>query len=305
MVKNRICYLACLVGVVIFYLAYRQWLGWLLLVAVLCLPILSLLLSLPALFTLKLEINCPKRLKKGEAECLKIKPRCFFPIPVYDCRAEVTRTITAERFLLRLNDPLPTEHCGILQCSIKKCWAYDYLGLFRFRMRKIAPCRMTVLPQEIPMAALPPRRRGIAQAWKPKPGGGFGENHEIRLYRPGDHLTQIHWKLTAKTNKLMIREPMVPVGRKAAVTMCITGTAEELDVKFGRLLGICNRLLLLNIPHDIYALTAEGLQTFPVEKPQDLSEAVEELLGAGGANEEQGISLPGVWVYRIGGDAGE
>ncbi|MBR2633811.1 MAG: DUF58 domain-containing protein, partial [Lentisphaeria bacterium] len=43
---------------------------------------------------------------------------------------------------------------------------------------------------------------------RPKPGGGYGENYEIRQYRPGDNLNQIHWKLSAKVGDLMLREPM-------------------------------------------------------------------------------------------------
>jgi hypothetical protein len=90
---------------------------------------------------------------------------------------------------------------------------------------------------------LPSLARYAGRAWKPKPGGGFAENHEIRLYRPGDKMNQIHWKLSSKMNKLMVREAMEPVQDRVLVEMILRGTPEELDRKFGRLLWTGNYLL--------------------------------------------------------------
>lgn len=234
---------------------------------------------------------------------VELSSRCAFPLPVYDCRVEVVRTITAERFSLRLGDWLPTEHCGTLVCHVKKAWAYDYLGLFRFHLGKIPDCRVTVRPTEIPATELPRLQRRLPIAWKPKSGGGFAENHELRLYRPGDSLNQIHWKLSAKAQKLIIREPMVPVGRQAVVGLCICGTPQELDRKFGRLLGVCRRLLMLQIPYEIGAYTGEGLGWFSIDSEAQLQQTVDDLLGMPPMEQEQEIPLFGGWMYRIGGDA--
>ena len=43
MARRRILYLLVLLVSVIFYWAYQEWLGWVLLVAALCLPVVSLI----------------------------------------------------------------------------------------------------------------------------------------------------------------------------------------------------------------------------------------------------------------------
>jgi len=285
----------------IFYLAYREWLGWLLLAALLCLPVLSLLLSLPGMLTLKLRIVCPAAVPMGEAVAVNVAGRCWFPMPVFRCRIHITRTLTAEQYCLRLGDFLPTEHCGTLICQVKKGWVYDYLGLFRISVGEVPVRKMVVRPEEIPVQMdVSAQQRQVV--WKPKPGGGFAENHELRLYRPGDQLNQIHWKLTAKTGKPIIREPMIPAGRRPMVSLCLTGTAGQLDEKFGRLLGACRQLLMNNVSHEIGAVTGTGIQILPIAGEQELMQALDKLLGCSGAEQEQDIPQSGVWTYRIGGD---
>ena len=186
---------------------------------------------------------------------------------------------------------------------MEKAWACDYLGLFCFRLSK--PDSVTVLVRPIPESVqeLPRLQRPPVVAWKPKPGGGFAENHELRLYRPGDQLNQIHWKLSAKTGKLIIRESMIPVGQQARICICLAGTGDVLDRKFSRLLGICNYLLQRNIPHEIAAITGAGMVVLPVSSEQELTDAVDTLLMAAPAAQEQQLPYSGSWTYRIGGDA--
>lgn len=59
MLGRRLTYLACFAGCLIFYLAYGEWLSWVALLLALGLPWLSLALSLPAMLTLRLEIETP------------------------------------------------------------------------------------------------------------------------------------------------------------------------------------------------------------------------------------------------------
>ena len=274
-----------------------------LLLFLLCLPVVSLVMSLPALFTLKLRLRCPKHALRGENIQASVDGHSPLPIPCYGYRIEADRTLTGEVYRLKQGENLPTDHCGGLQCRVEKAWAYDYLGLFRFHLRGPDSATVLVRPTPVPVTELPRLHRTLAVSWKPKPGGGFAENHELRLYRPGDHINQIHWKLSAKTGKLVIREPMIPVGRQAAVSICLTGTGADLDRKFGRLLGVCNRLLQLNISHEIAAITGEGVVILPVCDEKSLTEAVDSLLMASPAKEEQSLPYSGAWSYRIGGTA--
>ena len=303
MAKNRIIYLLTLISGVVFHLANQQWLGWILLLFLLCLPVLSLVMSLPALFTLKLKLNCPVYAPLGSELMMQMESKCRMPMPEYRYRVKAYRPLTGEVFYIKAGQLLPTNHCGALRCQPEKIWAYDYLGLFCFRLSAMDESVVLVRPIPAFVTELPRLQRTMAVSWKPKPGGGFAENHELRLYRPGDNLNQIHWKLTAKTGKLMIREPMIPVGQQARVCICLAGDGAVLDRKFGQLVGVCNRLLQLNVSHEIAAVTGDGVKVLPVSSESELTEAVDSLLNASPVEQEQMVPCSGGWAYRIGGDA--
>ena len=54
MIRRWCLYLAVMLGLIVFYIAYQKWMAWLLLLAVLWLPAFSLLVSLPAMLTVRL-----------------------------------------------------------------------------------------------------------------------------------------------------------------------------------------------------------------------------------------------------------
>lgn len=285
--------------------AYQGWLGQLLLGAVLLLPLLSLGISLPGMRSTKLQLEGPEFVAMEDAATVHITTSGLFPAPLHKNRIRVRRTVTGEEFLLSEGDALPTDHCGGLVCAPEKMWVYDCLGLFRLRPRGKLTRTVTVRPHPIAPENLPRLHRVLATQYRPKPGGGYGENHDLRLFRPGDNLNQIHWKLTAKTGNLMIREPLVPVGKQAQILLKISGSAPELDKKFGQLLGISNHLLDAGIPHEIHAITGHGTEVLSVDTPQALTKAVDALLRASPAPADEALPYARAGQYRIGGPSDE
>jgi len=300
-------YLATLLGSIVFYWAYQQWLAWILLLFVLTLPLFSLLVSLPAMLTVRVRVRCPGILRLNEAETPVLHIQCRLPAPPIRGRIRVTRTVTGESWLLRPGAPLPTDHCGHLVCRPDRVAVYDYLRLFRLFVHRKQHASILVRPDPIPMKAPAQLDRCAARTWKPKPGGGFAENHELRLYRPGDSLNQVHWKLTAKTGKLMIREAMEPQQGLMLLCMTLRGSSRELDRKFGRLLWMGKHLLQQDLRYHLRVLTGQGLQTIPVADEEALIAAIDQLLSAPPAAE--GAALPDTfacsWQLHIGGDADE
>lgn len=61
MALRRLLYLTALEGCLVLYVFYREWMAWLLLLAVVCLPVFSLLISLPAMLTVKTSLHCPRK----------------------------------------------------------------------------------------------------------------------------------------------------------------------------------------------------------------------------------------------------
>lgn len=290
----------------VFYLAYREWFAWLVLVGVLCLPLLSLAVSLPAMVSTRLVARCPGMVPMEEEAAAVLTGDCRLPMPPVRGRFRVTRVITGESWMRKDGAELPTEHCGQLTVTPVRVWVCDYLGLICLPVRKKEAGQVLVLPESEPVDEMPDLSRYLANAWRPKPGGGFAENHELRLYRPGDDLRQIHWKLTAKTGKLILREPMEPRRGLALVTMVLSGSPDELDSKFGRLLWISERLLENGVPHEIRCLTGRGVESFSVRGQADVTQAVYALLASPGASSPVLPEMAdAVWQYHIGGVSDE
>ena len=304
--KRRLLYAAAMIGGIVFYLAYQEWFSWVALIAILFLPAAALLLSLPAMVGLRLRYSVSREVEVGTPLALSFDVRCRLPAPPYRCRVKVSQAVTGLCETVEEGKPLPTAHCGVLVCKPYRPNAYDYLGLFGLRILEMMPVEILVYPRTQKVENLPGLERFRSKAWKPKHGGGFAENHEIRLYRPGDALNQIHWKLSAKTGQLVIREPMVPVNERVLVELVLRGSPDALDRKLGQLLWLCGHLLEKDIPHEVRVLTGDGVRTLTVTDPESLHEAMRAVLFCRAAGEDAVLEpVNAGWLYRIGGDGGE
>lgn len=306
MVKRWLVYLAVTISAVVLYFAYQQWLAWLILVGIICLPVAGLLLSLPAMLALKLSVNCLRWITVGGRTRVDLNTNCFMPSPPVKGKVSIRRVTTGERLWVKPGGILPTDHCGALICRPYRAKVYDYLGLFFLRIRQAPSQTVTVYPLPVEVPCLPDLQRYLSAAWRPKPGGGYAENHELRLYRPGDNLNQIHWKLSAKTGSYIIREAMIPLNNKVLLTMILRGTPEELDRKFGQLLWLSQELLRQELKHSVCVLTGKGLLNLEVTDEQTLDKAMVTLLSQPPAKEDGEIPhIPAAWQYRIGGGEDE
>lgn len=306
MVLRLIIYLVALVACIIFYAAYQKWFSFFLLVAILGLPLFSLLLSLFSMLTARVVLTTPKFLTIGAPQDLTMNCVCLLPAPPWKCKVRVQRPLTQERWIMKADDPLPTAHCGALICTIEKARIFDYFGLFRFPLQKGNTRRILVRPKPIPMQ-LHTMDKFTVRSWRPKWGGGFAENHELRLYRPGDSISQIHWKLSAKTGSFILRQPMEPVQNRLLVRMDLCGTSAELDRKLGRLLWLGTNLLNKDLQFNLHVQTGQGLQKWHITDASAFQNAIDALLGYPPAaiGPSANSTTYSQWQYYIGGEADE
>ena len=307
MAGRRFLYLAALALCAVFYIAYGEWLSWLILVTVLALPWFSLLISLPAMLRFRAEPSGPVALEMGQEGELWLLGSCPLPMPPFRGRLRLRSLLTGEIWYYQEREDLPTEHCGGIAMAAEGVKIYDYLGLFALPVK--SPREKTILIRPKPWKMLLGSRPAdyVPRAWKPKFGGGYGENHELRLYRPGDSLNQIHWKLSAKTGNLILREPMEPVQGLLLLTLNLRGTRQELDRMLGRLLWLGSQLLEENLHFELRALTGAGLLTFSIGEESQLNKAVDSLLCSGISPEGdlREREYAAAWCCHVGGDADE
>lgn len=304
MIQRRILYCTVLTGSLVFFWAYRQWLSGLLLSLVVLLPLFSLLLSLPGILSCKVQLTCPTAVTRGSSSAVTCEAKAWLPLAQIGGHFTAIGSFDGRKKRLQLGRPLPTAHCGAIK--LKKCrvWVGDYLGLFCVPVGKKQDRLVLVRPTALKPQAVPDLSRFISSVTRPKAGGGYSENHELRLYRPGDSLRQIHWKLSAKTGQLMLREPLEPAAGAALLTMNLSGSRSVLDKKLGQLLWMSQYLAQQQIKHRIYCATNTGIRQFLVTNETEVQDAVDALLQCRPLAEDGQIVYPkAVWRYHIGGDS--
>lgn len=100
---------------------------------------------------------------------------------------------------------------GMYRIRLKKLRVYDVTGLFGIKFRVKSEGRVQVLPRlhevfvKIGYGVM--NFYGEADVYdEHRPGQDNNEIFQIREYRPGDRLQDIHWKLSAKREELVVKE---------------------------------------------------------------------------------------------------
>ena len=307
MCKNRLMYLASLAGVLIFHTYYTGWFSWYLLMLTVTLPWFSLLCSLAPMLRLRISADMPASCLMGQSAHIRLEnagarrlsPPYRLQSVVYDC---IGMSVSRQKISLSGSKTaqleLATHHAGAYRCMLEKGSVYDYLGLFRFPLRLPELGELLVLPEDIQPIDTPSLTQLTARRYRAKPAGGFSETHEMRAYHPGDSMRDIHWKLSAKTDSLIVREPIEPVRGQAVLSFDLAGTRDAVD----RTLG----LLSQELAHTVCWLDPESFepQSAQIASAEDLRALLELLLHTGlkeGTPSIANRSFPAAdWRYHIG-----
>ena len=315
MAVNRLLYGGLLVLGTVYYFASATWFSWLLLVLILALPILSLLVSLPAMLSCRLEAIMTDTVEQDAPASLRLRLHSWrvLPLPEVQIRLNLrTRDRQKDlRYLSRLSRAdgvlaLPTEACGFLTAEFRRGRVYDALGLIRLPMKLPRPEPMAILPPERQPVPMPRLEQFLQQQMKPKPGGGYAEQHEHRTYRPGDPVKDIQWKLSLKTDELIVREPLEPVQRRVILALRTPRGLEARTVTLGNFRWLFHWLLENGIPHEAVWMEGEQLRQLSIRSEE---EGMEVLRSACLAPEETAdlpwpLPIQANWICPIGGNGG-
>lgn len=290
-------WLAALAGLLALYRVYDGWLAEALLLAALAVPLLSLLLSLPGLLTVRLRLESGGAVLRGQPGEVRIRltrPRWTLPLPLRVRLSLVNRRTGSVqlwnvRGTLQSAIPLDTERCGVIRCTMERARCYDLLRLIFVcpgsggdrlpdGTRTGSQAEVLVLPRPLPPAVEPELEPETAAELRPKYGGGFAEDHDLREYRPGDPLNSLHWKASAKLDQPVVREPLVPLLEDRLVTF--SPDPARLDQTLDLLYWLCLRLSQRG---DVYRLGwKEGAEDrwVSVTAPEEVQPAFFQLLSA-------------------------
>ena len=264
MAARRILY-AVLVGMaVLFQIFFRFYLSTFVLVLILVLPILSLLLALPGwMGSMASAVPEASLVTVGGSARFRIilYHSSFLPLIRPRVRLGWTNQLTGEsgesKLTLTARKPaelmVPAAHCGRLVCRVEGAVCCDLLGLFPLPVRKGPERAVLLLPVHLELEGKKELAAGenAGTVLRPRPGGGPGEDYDLREYRVGDPLRSVHWKLSSKKDELVVRETLEPQQAAIVVTYDHFGPPEDLDRTFAQLWALSRWLLQQDRPHHI------------------------------------------------------
>jgi uncharacterized protein (DUF58 family) len=122
------------------------------------------------------------------------------------------------------------DYCGIYEIKCEHVYFYDLLGIFARKIKELPSADAIVLPKAIEVfseikASVLDDEEDIYS--DPSAGTDVSEIKELREYREGDRLSQVHWKLSTKSEDLVVKE----YARQAGVNIVIACDGSYTDLK--------------------------------------------------------------------------
>lgn len=287
MLRTWIVYSVSLIGTFIFFLFYKMWVSWYCLIALLILPLIALILCLIAGSRLNYEVEAPVNPHVGNESFIKLKiwgKGTYFSFS----RAEFIITDhmggTTKRVLIPVYDngtttiPIDTKHCGAFTYKLSNVAVYDPLGFFRRNLRANTVNEVVVRPVPVMPEFMPDvfgfKAKNLRKAKQPN-----SEIYDIREYQSGDSIKMIHWKISAKKDKLLLKEPLEEYGGHSRILLKLTEDRTMLDEHLGQILFTSKFFLDREISHKIRVLPPDNSElAFDVESAADLDRAMLKIL---------------------------
>lgn len=239
--KNRLCWLVMCLAAAVLYLFENNLGTRIVLLCILLLPPLTL--PVLAVRRCRLSLTIPDEILRGDALSCTLRVRTPLPVLRAECTLRLVNSFSGgekmQMLSLRLAGgkeeqfalPFPASHCGLVTVCVASLRFFDPFGIFALRVRGSWAEECLVLPHHLPMevflredlSILPDSDRYSMT----KSGSDPSETFRIREYIPGDSLKSIHWKLSQKTDELLVREYGLPVVSRALLLLEGAGLRED------------------------------------------------------------------------------
>lgn len=213
------------------------------------------------------------------------------------CRVSIRNDLTEEEQSVALtggigargessqNILLQSRYCGRLRVRISRFTLLDYLGMLPMQAPANAEARLTILPNLFPMDADMTARPAYADdGASDRRGEDRSEVYQLREYRPGDDIRQIHWKLSSKLDELILKEASQPESRSLLVFWDKrTGTPQQMDALAEVVSSTGAALLQGGVQYTLSWTEGDDLQAQDILDENQLLQAIPELVKTRGS----------------------
>ncbi len=246
MILMKLLYLLTVAVLMIFYVLYIDTIALIMLLCVLAVPLIMKGILLILKYNSAAALTCDTdTFSAGESIpfTITLRNQSPFAFPQAQAIIELHHSFGTEKEKLRLRFPLQARNvtkmtfyvhanfCGSVNVTLKKLFVLDYFHLFRtgLRMRQ-KQADVLILPKRLslPLANLAePVLTPDGELYGDRPGDDPSEIFGFHEYTAGDPISRIHWKLSTKSDKLMMKEFSTPIQKSVLLLLDITSDAQK------------------------------------------------------------------------------
>lgn len=248
---NLIFWLAAIVGACSYGVLYRSTHVLVLAGAIFLYGVLGCFFCLFKLFAVSCTPAMPIAVcdaDKSASFTLQVYNKSFFTFRNLSCTIQLTNKSAGLSESIRLTPfsarsgkneysyPLVFETAGYYEISVRKLCLYDPFGWLYLAKKGRGFCNLCVLPNycylpvqiSLPVAQF----AGESETYdESHPGNDSSEIFDVREYRPGDSMKNIHWKLSARAGDLLVKENSLP--KACAVLLLLSYIPRKKSASFG------------------------------------------------------------------------
>lgn len=245
--KNWLIYLMSIAGCVLFTILYHKHSAFVVLIAVIVVPVLSSFLTCVLAkknvnVSLGMDETSWEKGKKGEfrvvleslSELHEGNP-VVITIAVYNGMGQRIQRIRKRGGLTlgkqQISFGFVPDYSGIHEIVLEKVKVFGSFSLFCMTKHPREKIRFLIMPEyrEFPVciSGQTDEKEGNSDRYSvSKSGNDPSEIFRIRAYRPGDKMNQIHWKYSAKQGELMVQDYGMSIACDFAVFFEVSGQIE-------------------------------------------------------------------------------
>ena len=287
MFKTWFIYITSLIAAFVFFLCYKMWVSWYVLLLLLAVPVIAFITAVFSAVTLRFKTETPGLTVIGKPAYIKFTLEGFASyLSSCTIKAEIKDLMagTKKKALIDIDDkgvtkiPVDTTHCGAYTYKMSKLYIYDVLGFFKFTKSLNKDVEFVVRP--VPqMPGYMPDMYGFKAKSLRKSKQPNSEIYDIRDYQMGDSVKSIHWKMSAKKEKLLVKEALEEYGGHSRVILKLTDDRDVLDLHLGQVLFTSRFYLDHDTAHIIRVIPPDSREVaFNVESETDLQRALLSIL---------------------------
>ena len=288
--KHRIWYGVILIMSVIMYIVANNRSAVALMLGLILVPIICGLVQLGAMRKIRITYNVRKSCRIGQEMVLEIKLKraSRLPMGAIHLHMQMENILFSDKFTRTIElqptekkeqiflYPLQFETCGDVQLKVVQTTYYDLTGLFCRRKKEEVELRTLVYPPALKInthLVRHPETEVPGDMYDSlKKGQDLSEVSGLRDYAEGDPLRSIHWKLSGKTEGLIVRESGYPSNYNTVVLCDLTKKLDGKPVPYrcndavlALTMSLSYHMLKLNLEHNVVRVIDGECQSIPVD----------------------------------------